>query len=58
MIKIAILLMAITISLSKLGKRWIPAEITKAFNMLTWLLGGYIVILLVLELSVHLRPAG
>jgi hypothetical protein len=57
MVKIAILLLGITITVSKLGARWMPAEFRQAARILSWLLAAYVVIMLGLGIVAYLRPA-
>ena len=57
MVKIAILLLGITITVSKLGARWMPAELRQAARILSWLLAAYVVIMLGLGIVAYLRPA-
>lgn len=56
MVKLAILLLAITMTISKFGGRWMPAEFKQAARILSWLLGAYVVVMLVLGIAAYMRP--
>ncbi len=56
MVKLAILLLAVTMTISKFGGRWMPAEFKKAANILSWLLGAYVVIMLGLGILAYIKP--
>lgn len=56
MVKIAILLLALTMTVTKFANRWLPEEAKKAARILTWLLGAYVVIMLGLGVIAYLRP--
>lgn len=58
MVKIAILLLAITLSVSRFAGRWMPEEAKKAARILSWLLATYVVVMVSLGVLAYLRPAG
>jgi hypothetical protein len=55
MVKLAILLLALTITISKFGARFMPAEFKKAMDILSWLLGAYVVVMLILGIVAYLK---
>lgn len=57
MVKIAILLLGLTITVSRIGARWMPAEFRQAARILSWLLAAYVVIMVGLGVIAYLRPA-
>ena len=58
MVKIAILLLALTMSVTKFANRWMPEEAKKAARVITWLLAAYVLVSLGLGVIAYLRPAG
>ena len=56
MVKFAILLLALTMAISKFGARWMPGEFKKAATILSWMLGAYIVIILVMSIVAYIKP--
>ncbi len=57
MVKLAILALALTITLSKFGVRFMPAEFKKALDILSWLLAAYVVIMVALGIVAYFKPA-
>ncbi len=57
MVKIAILLLATTLTVSRFAGRWMPEEAKKAARILSWLLAAYVVVMLFLGILAYLRPA-
>lgn len=57
MVKLAILLLGITLTVSRFAGRWMPAEVKKAARIMSWLLAAYVVIMLVLGVIAWFRPA-
>ena len=48
MVKLAIVLLCLTLFVANLASRFIPQEVRKAARIMSWLLAGYVAIMLTL----------
>ncbi len=48
MVKVAIVLLCLTLFVANLASRFIPQEVRKAARIMSWLLAGYVAIMLTL----------
>ncbi|MGE3643562.1 MAG: hypothetical protein AB7F96_06885 [Beijerinckiaceae bacterium] len=58
MVKIAIVLLGVTLAVSKFAGRWMPAEVKQAARIMSWLLAAYVAVMLALGVVALLRPGG
>ena len=56
MLKLAILLLAVTLTVSKIATRWMPEEVRKAARIMSWLLGAYVVVMVGLGVLAYMKP--
>ena len=56
MVKLAILLLALTIAVSTIGARFLPKEVKRAAQILSYLLAAYVVIMVGLGIIAYVSP--